>query len=153
EQVLVRLIDEVRQRESLAEIARLVSARLDSVLHPTSQHIFYRERGDSDFVSGRSASESPSEQNLSAQQTVPHRMDMAPTQVDLSGRQALLRMLEGSRSVRDFPSDFNELPENERGWLEDLGVRLIVPITGTRDRLVGVLLLGGRMSDEPYSAT
>ncbi|MEK6410915.1 MAG: protein kinase [Acidobacteriota bacterium] len=37
--------------------------------------------------------------------------------------------------------------------MENLSVRLIVPITGTRDRLVGVLLLGGRMSDEPYSAT
>jgi hypothetical protein len=28
-----------------------------------------------------------------------------------------------------------------------------VPTTGTRERLVGVLLLGLRMSDEPYSAT
>jgi serine/threonine protein kinase len=45
------------------------------------------------------------------------------------------------------------LPATERGWLETLGVRLIVPITGTRERLVGVLLLGLRMSDEPYSAT
>ena len=54
EQVLVHLIDEVRQRESLAEIAQLVSARIDSVLHPTSLHIFYREKGDSDFISGRS---------------------------------------------------------------------------------------------------
>ncbi|HTG17862.1 MAG TPA: protein kinase, partial [Blastocatellia bacterium] len=36
---------------------------------------------------------------------------------------------------------------------ESLSVRLVVPITGTRDRLVGVLLLGARMSDEPYSTT
>jgi hypothetical protein len=153
EQVLVHLIDEVRQQDSLAEIARLVSARLDSVLHPTSQHIFYRERGDSDFISGGAASKSPSEQNLSVQQTVPQRMDMAPTQIDLSQKQALLRMLEGSKAIRDFPSDCNDLSEDERRWLEEMGVRLIVPITGTRDRLVGVLLLGGRMSDEPYSAT
>src|SRR5262249_14115898 len=32
-------------------------------------------------------------------------------------------------------------------------VQMVVPITGTRDRLVGVLLLGARMSDEPYSST
>lgn len=153
EQVLVHLIDEVRQLDSLSEIARLVSVRLDSVLHPTSQHIFYRERGDSDFVSGGSEAEPPPEQNLSAQQTVPHRVDMAPTQVDLSQQQALFRMLEGSKAIRDFPSDCNDLTEDERRWLEEPGVRLIVPITGTRDRLVGVLLLGGRMSDEPYSAT
>jgi GAF domain-containing protein len=36
---------------------------------------------------------------------------------------------------------------------ERLGVQLIVPVTGTRDRLVGLLLLGERKSDEPYSAT
>jgi len=34
-----------------------------------------------------------------------------------------------------------------------LGVRLIVPIAGMRDQLVGVLLLGERKSEEPYSAT
>ena len=34
EQVLAHLIDEVRQRDSLAEIAPLVSTRIDSVLHP-----------------------------------------------------------------------------------------------------------------------
>jgi eukaryotic-like serine/threonine-protein kinase len=62
EQVLVHLIDEVRQRDSLAEIAQLVSARIDSVLHPTSLHIFYREKGDSDFISGRSPSGSLAEQ-------------------------------------------------------------------------------------------
>jgi hypothetical protein len=62
-------------------------------------------------------------------------------------------MLDGSKAIRDFPSDCLELPDEERSWLENLSVRLIVPITGTRDRLVGVLLLGGRMSDEPYSTT
>src|SRR5262249_16906756 len=71
----------------------------------------------------------------------------------LSQQQALIRMLEGSKAIRDFPSDFSELPEDERSWLENLSVCLVVPITGTRDRLVGVLLLGLRMSDEPYSTT
>jgi tRNA A-37 threonylcarbamoyl transferase component Bud32 len=153
EQVLVRLIDEVRQQESLAEIAHLVTARLDAVLHPTALHIFYREREDSDFVSSRSQAESPPEQNLSAQQTLAHAVSTAPTQQRLSQQQALLAKLDGSKAICDFPSDFDELPAGERDWLESLGVRLVVPITGTRDRLVGVLLLGARMSDEPYSAT
>jgi phosphoserine phosphatase RsbU/P len=80
-------------------------------------------------------------------------MDDAPTQRHLSQQQMLLRILEGSKAIRDFPSDLGNLPEDERCWLESLRVRLIVPITGTGYRLVGVLLLGGRMSDEPYSAT
>jgi hypothetical protein len=153
EQVLVHLIDEVRQRDSLAEIARLVTARIDSVLHPTALHIFYRAKGDSEFVSGPSASQPPSQQDLSGQQTLARVMDTAPTQQHLSQQEELLRMLDGSKAIRDFPADVGELPEEERRWLENLSVRLIVPITGTRDRLVGVLLLGARMSDEPYSAT
>ena len=153
EQVLVHLMDEVRQRDSVAEIAQLVTARIDSVLHPTALHIFYRAKGDSEFVSSRSASQPPSQQVLSEQQTLARVMDDAPTQQHLSQQQMLLRMLDGSKAIRDFPSDCNELPDEERAWLENLSVRLIVPITGTRDRLVGVLLLGGRMSDEPYSAT
>ena len=39
-------------------------------------------------------------------------------------------------AIRDFPSDLGDLPEDERCWLENLSVQLIVPITGTRDRLV-----------------
>jgi hypothetical protein len=152
EQVLVHLIDEIRQRDSVAEIAQLVTARIDSVLHPTALHIFYRAKGDSEFVSGRSASQPPSQQVLSEQQTL-REMDDAPTQQHLSQQEMLLRMLDGSKVIRDFPSECNELPDEERSWLENLSVRLIVPITGTSDRLVGVLLLGARMSDEPYSTT
>jgi hypothetical protein len=153
EQVLLHLIDEVRQQDSLAEIAQLVSSRINSVLHPTALHIFYRERGDSEFVSSRSASQRSAQQGLSEQQTLVGLTGDALTQQHLSKQEALLRMLEGSKAIRDFPSDFNELPDDEHSWLENLDVRLVVPITGTRDRLVGVLLLGGRMSDEPYSTT
>jgi eukaryotic-like serine/threonine-protein kinase len=159
EQVLLRLIDEVRQQDSLAEIAQLVSARVNSVLHPTSLHVFYRERGDGEFVSTGSASEPSLQSGLSEQQT--RVMDGDAAQRHLSPQEALLRMLDGSRLIHDFPSglrsglpsDGSDLPVDERSRLENLGVRLIVPITGTRDRLVGVLLLGARMSDEPYSAT
>ena len=153
EQVLVHLIDEIRQRDSIAEIAQLVTARIDSVLHPTALHIFYRANGDRDFVSGSSASQPPTQQVLSEQQTLARVMDDAPTEQHLSQQQMLLRMLDGSKAIRDFPSDCNALPDEERAWLENLSVRLIVPITGTNDRLVGVLLLGARKSDEPYSAT
>src|SRR5262249_19974180 len=167
-QALAHLIDEVRQRDSLEEIAEFVSARIESVLHPTTLHIFYRSREGSEFVSGRPASQTGAPQGqapqgqaegLSARQTLTQAIVDAPAEIDaptehqLSGQQMLLRMLEGSKEIRDFPSDFDELPDSERAWLEDLSVRLVVPITGTRDRLVGVLLLGARMPNEPYSTT
>jgi hypothetical protein len=134
EQVLSNLIGEVRQRESLAEVATLVSARVESVLHPGSLHIFYRAHERSDRFDGHSSSGAVSGLQLSAQP-------------------ALLRLLEADAAIRDVPSSVAALPRHEREWLTDLGVRLIVPIAGTRDRLVGVLLLGERKSEEPYSTT
>ncbi len=133
--MLVQLIDEVRQPDSLGDIARLVSARIDSVLHPTTLHICYRAEERSERFEGHSSSDV-----------------LAPPQ--LSEQRTLLGLIGDGTAIRSFPSDFEEtLPDSERGWLEHLGVRLIVPITGTRERLLGVLLLGLRMSDEPYSAT
>ena len=135
EQVLVQLIDEVRQRDSLADIARLVSVRIESVLHPSVLHVFYRAEERSERFEGHSSSDA-----------------LAPPQ--LSEQRTLLGLVGGGTATREFPADFDgTLPDGERGWLERLGVRLIVPITGMRERLVGVLLLGLRRSDEPYSAT
>ena len=135
EQVLAHLIDEVRQRDSLSEVATFVSARVDSVLHPASLHIFYRAQERSDRFDGHSSS-------------------AMVTGAQLSAQQSLLRLLDGNKTIRDVPAGVQgALPEEEQAWLATLGVRLIVPIVGTRDRLVGVLLLGERKSEEPYSAT
>ena len=135
EQVLAHLIDEVRQLDSLADIARLVSTRVESVLHPASLHIFYRAEERSDHFEGHSSSDSF-------------------VGVQLSQQQTLLRAIEAAKAIRDFPSDLEDtLPDAECAWLENLAVRLIVPITGTGERLVGLLLLGERLSEEPYSAT
>src|SRR5262249_49508563 len=126
-------IDEVRQRESLSDVATLVGARVDSVLHPSSLHIFYRAQERSDRFDGHSSSGAVSGLQLSAQP-------------------ALLRLLAVDAAIRDVPSGVERLPPEEREWLTNLGVQLIVPIAGTH-RLVGVLLLGERKSEEPYSAT
>ncbi len=135
EQVLAHLIDEVRQRDSIAEVATLVSARVDSVLHPSSLHIFYRTEDRSERFDGQSTSG-------------------VATGAQLSAQASLLRLLDGDKTIRDVPAGVERaIPDAEREWLTNLGVRLIVPIAGARDRLVGVLLLGERKSEEPYSAT
>ena len=40
---------------------------------------------------------------------------------------------------------------SESRWLAERGVRLIVPVAGT-ERVEGVLMLGEKQSEEPYSA-
>jgi GAF domain-containing protein len=135
EQVLGRLIDEVRQRDSIGDVAALVSARVDAVLHPSAVHIFYRADERSNRFDGQSSSG-------------------VVTAAQLSAQQSLLRLLDGDKTIRAVPSGVErDIAADELTWLEGLGVRLIVPIAGTRDRLVGVLLLGERRSEEPYSTT
>src|SRR5215472_16777906 len=62
------------------------------------------------------------------------------------------------RAINPCPADFplsraSELPAEEQVWLEQLEARLIVPITGGRQKLIGVLLLGEKRSEEPYTGT
>ena len=100
EQVLVHLIDEVRQRDSLAEIAKLVSARIESVLHPTALHIFYRAEERSERFEGHSSSDSFVGQQLSQQQT-------------------LLRTIDAAKAIRDFPVGLQRHAAGRRapaGW-------------------------------------
>jgi hypothetical protein len=132
EQVLAHLIDEVRQRDSLAEIARLVSTRIDSVLHPTSSHVLYRAQERSEKFEGHSSSASLVTHELSQQRatsylrcTLTTRKELA---VQLRGclsrvpfsqcwriehrQHTLLRLIEDTEVIRDFPTDFKDtLPD------------------------------------------
>jgi tRNA A-37 threonylcarbamoyl transferase component Bud32 len=135
EGVLFHLVEEVRQQDSIAAIADLVSARIESVLHPKALHVFYRAQERSELVAGRSSSGMLTGQQLPEQH-------------------GLLVALEGVRTVVEISSHAAAaLPESERRWLAELSVQLIVPIAGRQNRVIGLLLLGERMSDEPYSAT
>jgi hypothetical protein len=92
--VLSRLIDEVRQRDSIAAVATLVSARVDSVLHPSSLHIFYRAEERSDRFDGQSSSDSR------GARLPPSRPSSG---AEFSAKAALLRLLEADTAIRDVP--------------------------------------------------
>jgi len=56
------------------------------------------------------------------------------------------------RGAQDFPlPHHSNLPEGEEAWLTKLGVNLIVPMSGADGRLAGLLLLGEKKSEEPYT--
>jgi hypothetical protein len=65
-------------------------------------------------------------------------------------------ILSGSRAPLDVDlssanSALLRLPEEEREWLADAGARLIVPLFGVRDRPIGVLVLGDKRSELPFT--
>ena len=65
-------------------------------------------------------------------------------------------ILSGSRAPLDVDlssagSALSRLPEGEREWLADAGARLIVPLFGVRDLPIGVLVLGDKRSELPFT--
>jgi len=48
-------------------------------------------------------------------------------------------------------SALSRLPEPEREWLADAGARLVVPLFGVRDIPIGVLVLGDKRSELPFT--
>ncbi|HWW77085.1 MAG TPA: protein kinase, partial [Pyrinomonadaceae bacterium] len=62
-------------------------------------------------------------------------------------------LMELQGGAQDFPfPPKTRLPRGEKDWLTSLGTRLVVPMTGTDERLTGLFLLGGKKSEVPYTA-
>jgi hypothetical protein len=133
EQILRTLIDEIKDHDSITEISRLVSTKVEAALHPTRILVFYRLEDHGDFALGHSSSNAEPELRIAADSL-------------------FLRMVEESDGPRDFPfSSSISIPSSEGEYFDGLGVRLIVPIKGSERRLLGVVLLGEKLSESPYT--
>ena len=134
ERILLGLIDEIKELNSMSEISRLVSNEIDSALHPRNVYAFYREEERRDLTLGYSSG--GTSQGVRIPET-----------------SYLLRTMERLASVQEYPfSHEPDLPPKEEEWLDQLDVSLIVPMCGTDQRPIGLLLLGEKKSEEPYSA-
>lgn len=134
ERVLLALVDEIKQQESPSDISRRVSTELEAALHPRRIVILYRDDEQSDLTVGYSSGE--------------HDLG----ELRLSSDAQLLRVLEGETHSHDVAESGERLPDDERELLARHGITLVVPMTGTDHRLCGLLLLGEKRSEEPYSA-
>jgi eukaryotic-like serine/threonine-protein kinase len=133
QRILVELIDNLEKLESASSVGKLVSHELEAVFHPTSLFVWYRE-GD--------------KTNL----TLSYSSGGYIHAVELSPASALLQLAERTGSIIELPlPEPDTVPRSERDWLDDAGVRLIVPMIGSERQLVGLLMLGDKKSDEPYS--
>jgi len=135
EQILLGLIDEIQGLDSMSEISKLVSRQLEAALHPQRLNVYYREAEKLDLTLGY-YSGSHSEH------------------LTIAAESQLLRLMEGERSAQAYPFAPNHaLPPAEQAWLDQLGIHLLVPMSGADGQLMGLLLLGEKKSEEPYTPT
>lgn len=135
EKILRELTDDVKKLDSIPEMSKRVTERVSAALHPQQTFLFYREEGT---------------RNLSLTYT----SGGASQELKIPEEFRLLRFMEDQGSAQEFPfPQKNSLPQSEKAWLASLGTRLIVPLTGTDERLAGLLLLGEKKSEVPYTAT
>lgn len=133
EKILIDLIEEIKQKDSIAEISALVSKQVELALHPKTIQIFYRKEEKQDL-------------------SLDYSLVKIQENLSISRHSEILQIFENQEKAQEYP--FNqELSEVEKNWLEHHGITLIVPMKATDHHLIGLLLLGEKKSEEPYSST
>src|SRR5579872_370199 len=124
--ILEDLAAQSRTAFTRTDLAALLSGHIRQALHPSGLVI---------YLAGE-------EENLVAQEGPPELQSLSP---DAS----LLRML----AQQGHPWEVPPGPEGEKmvAMLQPLQPECLVPILGREGRLLGLLVLGSRLSDEPYS--
>lgn len=134
EQLLLNLLEQIKEFKSLPEMLKLVGQQLTAALHPERLYLYYRTPDRDELALGYATGGRLAENSL-------------PMTI------GLLRGMETQTGALDWPSpQFKELPGEARQWLTRLQVCLIVPLKSTEERLLGLLLLGEKLSEQQYTA-
>jgi len=132
ERIVLSLTDEVQRVTSIAEVSRIVSTDLHEAFHPKCTYVFYRERHSRDLTLG-------------------HSTGVGPREEQIPENSVLLRLVEAYGKAVDYPEDLTGLSPAEHQWLDRLGAHLLVPLIGRDHRLLGLMVLGEKKSEEPYT--
>ena len=132
EGILRRLVDAVKTADSAAEIAETASREIDAALHVTRVLVFYRNAVAGEFTIGYSSHVVSSKSQMS---------DESPM-IRAIGTRAGAHTIDELRATA---------APQEMAWLEDLDVELIVPMTGIDQDVVGLLMVGEKRSEEPFT--
>ena len=129
ERVLFELIQNVETLDSVSSVSSLVGHELEAAFHPQCLLMWYRETDKPDLQLAYS----------SAGQL--HNIDLTPAS-------PLSRLAETQQGPIDLSTTrVDALPQADRDWLAETGVRLIVPMIGSDRQVQGVLMLGDKKSD------
>ncbi len=133
EKILHALVDDVKRLDSIPEMSKRVTDQVNAALHPEQVYLFYRGDGQRDL-------------------SLSYTSGGATHELRIPEEFQLLRLMELHGGAEDFPfAPKINLPQLEKDWLAQLNTRLIVPLTGTDARLSGLLLLGAKKSEVPYT--
>lgn len=132
EQILLGLIEAIRTAESIEDVSTMASERIEEALHPQSCYVVFRDRDS---------------RNLQVTYSSGERSD----DFKLSEESSILRILEGEHVAQTVDTLRDRLPEGDPDVLDEYGIELVVPVTGRGGRSVGVVLLGTKASEEPFS--
>src|SRR5262249_2177708 len=108
--------------------------RIEAALHPSRIHFFH--------------------QTDARELRLSYSSDNAPPAVSLSSDSALFQVMRRQRTALDYPPPRAiTLPKNDLQRLKRLGAELIAPMIDSQNQLVGLMILGEKRSEEPYSPT
>ena len=131
-QILVNLVERSQSLHSARDVTHLLAAEVARALH--LERVALLMLGDTGDTL--------------------HDADGRVRPLNLTG--PLGTIVSGSRAPLDVDlssagSALSRLPEGEREWLADAGARLLVPLFGVRDTPIGVLVLGDKRSELPFT--
>ena len=132
DRILFDLIESVKTMDSIPEISRLLRVEIEKALHPARTYIFHHRERECDFFLVHSSLPPAAELKLT----------------DSSELTSILRRARGTLLWDDLRDRSG--PELDRR-LDALGVEVIVPVPGSDNKLLGVIMLGGKRSEEPYT--
>jgi hypothetical protein len=135
EEILLALIERIKSDESIEGVSRIVAREIEMALHPASVYMLYR--GEHGHVTLGYPASSPDAQSIIRYLT-----------------DEVQQSLEGTHTARMFSEVESALPLRAQAGAEtlpELREMLLVPMTGTDQHLGGVLLLGPKKSEEPYT--
>lgn len=131
-EILRELVDRCRLANNSDELSTVLRAEIDRALHADFVTVLLLDRGEGIFASARS--------------------DIRPLDTN-SPFAAMLAASNGAVDVDlDSPAGLSvSLPHADKTWLADCDARLAVPLKDGSSSLIGMLILGEKKSELPYS--
>jgi len=133
EGILTALADSIKQLDSVEEIAALLSGEISKALHPRWIAVLYRQTRQSEL-------------------SVAYASEASPRELHHAEHSGILERLEESGSAHSWRALRRICPPAERPAFDRAAANVLVPIMGAEHRLLGVLVLGEKRSEEPYTA-